>query len=169
MNIGIPKERRPFEFRVGMTPAGVEALTRLGHPCYVEHEAGLGAGFNDMDYEQAGARIVYAPEEAFGRADLVLKVARPLYEELQWLRPGVSIAGLLHLASARHEKIELLKEKEITAIAYEQIRLPDGSTIWGDECWWEEFTVQDHTLQEAQVSLEEHKEVLRAVFAGAGA
>lgn len=127
MNIGIPKERRPFEFRVGMTPAGVEALTRFGHPCYVEHEAGLGAGFNDMDYEQAGARIVYAPEEAFGRADLVLKVARPLYEELQWLRPGVSLAGLLHLASARHEKIELLKNKEITAIAYEQIRLPDGS------------------------------------------
>ena len=97
MNIGIPKERRPFEFRVGMTPAGVEALTKLGHPCYVEHEAGLGAGFSDMDYERGGARIVYSPEEAFGRADLVLKVARPLYEELQWLSGDAAIAGLLRL------------------------------------------------------------------------
>jgi len=127
MNIGIPKERRPFEFRVGMTPAGVEALTKLGHPCYVEHEAGLGAGFSDMDYERGGARVVYSPEEAFGRADLVLKVARPLYEELQWLSGDAAIAGLLHLTSSRKDKIDLLQHKQITAIAYEQVRLPDGS------------------------------------------
>lgn len=126
MNIGIPKERRPFEFRVGMTPAGVEALTRLGHPCYVEHEAGLGAGFSDMDYERAEARIVYSLEEAFGRADLVLKVARPLLEELHWLRPQTALAGLLHLNSARQDKIVQLQQKQITAIAYEQIRLENG-------------------------------------------
>jgi len=127
MNIGIPKEQRPFEFRVGMTPAGVEALTKLGHPCYVEHEAGLGAGFSDMDYERAGARVVYSAEEAFGRADLVLKVARPLYEELQWMSSDAAIAGLLHLTSSRKDKIDLLQQKQITAIAYEQVRLPDGS------------------------------------------
>jgi len=126
MNIGIPKERRPFEFRVGMTPAGVEALTKLGHPCYVEHEAGLGAGFSDLDYERAGARIVYSAEEAFGRADLVLKVARPLSEELQWLPPRMALAGLLHLNSARQEKVVMLQQKEITAIAYEQIQLENG-------------------------------------------
>jgi len=127
MNIGIPKERRPFEFRVGMTPTGVEALTRLGHPCYIEHEAGLGAGFSDMDYERAGARIVYSPEEAFGRADLVLKVARPLYEELKWISSNATIAGLLHLTSTRKDKIDMLQQKQITAIAYEQVGFPDGS------------------------------------------
>lgn len=127
MNIGIPKERRSFEFRVGMTPAGVQMLTQAGHTCYVEHEAGLGAGFTDQDYEQAGARIAYSPHEVFGRGDIVLKVARPLHEELEWLRPGTTVAGLLHLSSARQDKIELMHEKQITAIAYEQIELPGGT------------------------------------------
>ena len=60
MNIGIPKEKRTFEFRVGMTPAGVQMLTQAGHTCYIEHEAGLGAGFSDREYEQAGGRIAYS-------------------------------------------------------------------------------------------------------------
>ena len=127
MNIGIPKEKRPFEFRVGMTPIGVQMLAKEGHTCYIEHEAGLGAGFSDLDYEQAGGRIVYSAHEVFGRADLLMKVARPTYEEIEWLRPETSIAGLLHLNSSRKDKIDLLQEKEITAIAYEQIQLPDGS------------------------------------------
>jgi len=127
MNIGIPKERRPFEFRVGLTPGGVQMLTQKGHMCYVEHEAGIGAGFSDFEYEHAGARVVYSGHEVFGRADLVLKVARPIYEELEWLAPGTAIAGLLHLASARSDKIDILAQKDITAISYEQILLPDGS------------------------------------------
>jgi alanine dehydrogenase len=127
MNIGIPKERRPFEFRVGMTPIGVQMLAKEGHTCYIEHEAGLGAGFSDQDYEQAGGRVVYSAHEVFGRADLLMKVARPTYEEIEWLRPETTIAGLLHLNSSRKDKIDLLQEKEITAIAYEQIQLPDGS------------------------------------------
>jgi alanine dehydrogenase len=126
MNIGIPKERRPFEFRVGLTPIGVEMLSKEGHTCYIEHDAGLGAGFSDLDFEHAGGRIAYSSHEVFGRADLLLKVARPTYEELEWLRPGTSIAGLLHLNSSRKDKIDILQEKEITAIAYEQIQLPDG-------------------------------------------
>ena len=73
MNIGIPKERRPFEFRVGLSPAGVEILTQKGHTVFVEHEAGAGAGFSDTDYEHAGASVVYSTEEAFGRADLLLE------------------------------------------------------------------------------------------------
>lgn len=125
MNIGIPKEVRPFEFRVGMTPAGVQLLCQQGHTIYVEHEAGLGAGFSDLDYEQAGARIAYSPHEVFGRADLLLKVARPLYQELEWLRPGTTLAGLLHLASASQDKLDLIEEKMISAIAYELIRV-DG-------------------------------------------
>ena len=127
MNIGIPKERRPFEFRVGLSPAGVEILAQDGHKVFVEHEAGLGAGFSDTDYEKAGANLVYSTEEAFGRADLVLKVSRPLQEELDWLRPGTILAGFLHLASAQQDKVDILLEKKITSIAYEQIKSSDGS------------------------------------------
>lgn len=127
MNIGIPKERRPFESRVGLSPAGVEILTQHGHQVYVEHEAGVGAGFDDRAYETAGARLAYSAEEVFIRADLMLKVARPLKEELDWLRPSTVLAGILHLASAREDKTEVLLDKKITSIAYEQIQLPDGS------------------------------------------
>ena len=127
MNIGIPKERRPFEFRVGLTPEAVQMLAEDGHLCYVEHNAGVGAGFSDQEYERSGARVVYSPHEVFGRADLLLKVARPIYEELEWLRPNTTIMGLLHLSSARLDKIKVLQEKQITAIPYEQITLADGT------------------------------------------
>ena len=127
MYIGIPKERRPFEYRVGMSPAGVEILTQKGHQVYVEHEAGVGAGFIDLEYEQAGARISYSADEVFGRADFLLKVARPTKEEIEWLRPGTTIAGFLHLASTQRDKVDLLLEKKITSIAYEQIEKADGT------------------------------------------
>jgi alanine dehydrogenase len=127
MNIGIPKERRPFEERVGLSPAGVEILTQHGHQVYVEHEAGVGAGFEDREFEEAGARLVYSPEEVFVRADLMLKVARPTRQELDWLRPNTTLAGLLHLAASREDKVETLLAKKITSIAYEQIEDPDGS------------------------------------------
>jgi len=128
MNIGIPKERRPFEFRVGLPPAGVEILKHQGHAIFVEHEAGIGAGFSDEEYERAGARVVYSSEEVFGRADLLLKIARPMKEEIGWLRPGSMLAGLLHLASARQDKIDLMLKNKITAIAYELIEEEDGTT-----------------------------------------
>jgi alanine dehydrogenase len=127
MNIGIPKERRPFEFRVGMSPAGVEILTQRGHQVYVEHEAGVGAGFSNQEYEKAGARVAYSADEVFGRADLLLKVARPTKEEIEWLRPGTTLAGFLHLASTRRDKVDLLLEKKITSVAYEQIEMADRS------------------------------------------
>jgi len=126
MNICIPKERRPFEFRVGLSPNGVNLLTSSGHKCHIEHNAGLGAGFTDQDYITAGADIVYSPHEIFGRADLILKVARPTNEEIEWIQPGTTVAGLLHLRSAKREKIEKLVSKNITTIAYEQIRTPNG-------------------------------------------
>lgn len=127
MNIGVPKERRPFEYRVGLTPQAIEELSKFGHICYVEHNAGLGAGFSDQDYEQAGARIAYSSREVFGRADLLLKVARPLQEEMEWIRPETILAGLLHLTSARQDKVDILLKNMITAVAYEQIQLQDGS------------------------------------------
>jgi alanine dehydrogenase len=116
-----------MEYRVGLTPAGVELLTREGHTCYVEREAGLGAGFSDYDYERAGARIVYTSDEVFGRADLLLKVTRPTDEEMEWVPEGQTMAGFFHLASARRIKVTMLLEKKVTAIAYETIQRDDGS------------------------------------------
>src|SRR5512137_75725 len=127
MDIGIPRERRESEYRVGLTPIGVQLLTAEGHAVYVERDAGVGAGFSNRDYEQAGARIVYQPQEAFGRADLVLKVARPTAEECEWLREGQTLMGLLHLVAARHSRVETLLEKGVTAIGYEMIQNDDGS------------------------------------------
>jgi alanine dehydrogenase len=127
MDIGIPRERRESEYRVGLTPIGVQLLTAEGHAVYVERDAGVGAGFSNRDYEQAGARIVYQPQEAFGRADLVLKVARPTAEECEWLREGQTLMGLLHLAAARRSRVETLLEKGVTAIGYEMIQNEDGS------------------------------------------
>jgi len=127
MNIGIPRERRPFEFRVGLSPAGVEMLTQSGHKVFVEHDAGVGAGFSDADYEKVGASLIYSCEEIFGRSDVLLKVARPVMEELEWINPESILAGFLHLASARQDKIDILLKKKITSIAYEQIRAEDGS------------------------------------------
>jgi alanine dehydrogenase len=127
MYIGVPKERRPFEYRVGLSPAGVDYLSRQGHHVFVEHDAGVGAGFSDQDYEQAGARIAYAPDEVFGRGDLILKIARPMQQELEWIQSGAAVAGFLHLASTREDRIKTLLENKITAIAWEQVQNPDGS------------------------------------------
>lgn len=127
MDIGVPRERRPNEHRVGLTPAGVELLTAAGHHCYVENDAGRGAGFSDVDYERAGARIVYSPEEAYGRGELVLKVGRPTAEEVDWLSDGATLLGFLHLAAGRRERVAGLLAKRVTAIAYETIQNDDGS------------------------------------------
>jgi alanine dehydrogenase len=127
MNIGIPRERRPDENRVGLTPAGVERLSADGHRCYVERGAGLGAGFSDEDFAHTGAQVVYSGEEAYGRADLVVKVARPIAEELKWLRRGQTVLAFWHLASASPDNLETLLKQDITAIAYETIQADDGT------------------------------------------
>jgi alanine dehydrogenase len=127
MHIGIPRERRPDENRVGLTPAGVQLLNSDGHRCYVEKGAGLGAGFTDHDYERAGAQIVYSGEEVYGRSDLLLKVSRPTAPEMDWLRTGQTVMSFWHLASAAPEKLAILRERQITAIAMELVQADDGS------------------------------------------
>ena len=127
MNVGIPKERRPFEFRVGLTPAGVEALCQHSHVVFIEHEAGLGAGYSDKEYEKAGGRIVFSVDEVFGRADYLLKFARPTDQELDLIQPGTTFLGYLFLASTRQSKVDVLLRDKITSIAYEQIQEADGS------------------------------------------
>ena len=127
MIICIPKERRSFEYRVGLSPQGVEILIQNGHTVFIEHDAGQGAGFPDGEYEKMGAKIAYAIDEIYGRAELLLKIARPLDDELDMIQPGTTIAGFLHLASAQQNKIDALLKDKITAIAYEQIKEADGS------------------------------------------
>ena len=127
MNIGVPRERRADENRVGLTPAVIELLAAAGHTCYVETEAGIGAGFSNTDYERAGARIVYSPHEAYGRAHLIVKVARPMEDEVELVPESGTLMCFLHLAVARRERVETLLGKRVTAIAYETIQNDDGT------------------------------------------
>lgn len=127
MDIGVPREQRDYEKRVGLTPAGCRAIVSEGHRVYVETGAGAGAGFSDPDYQQAGAEIVFSSLEAFQRADLVLKVTPLLPREYQLLRNSQVVFGFQHLAAAPYELIEVFAEKRITAIAFETIQRADGS------------------------------------------
>jgi len=122
MNICIPKERRDSEYRVGLTPAGIQLLHQAGHTCFIEHEAGVGSGFSDFDYQQAGGQIVYSGEEIYGRSDLLIKVARPTAQEFHWMRENSIIMGFLHLAAGSTQSADHLTNKSITAIGYEIIQ-----------------------------------------------
>jgi alanine dehydrogenase len=102
-------------------------LAAEGHNCYVESGAGLGAGFTDLDYQRAGARIVYSGEEVYGRGEFVLKVARPTVEEFEWVQEGQVLMGFVHLAAAQRSKVELLLKKRVTVIAYETVENDDGN------------------------------------------
>ncbi len=127
MNFGVPREIRDLERRVGLTPAGVRTLVQAGHTVYVERDAGVGAGFHDEAYRQAGAEIVYSAAEAYGRADIVAKTTRPAAKEHIHFRPGQTIFSFLHLPVASPDLYEALATRNITAVAYEMIQDVDGS------------------------------------------
>lgn len=124
MRVGIPKERKDQEYRVGITPAGVMQLVEAGHEVLVEAGAGEGSGITDEEYARRGARITKDPAEVWG-ADLVMKVKEPIPEEYQFLRPGLILFAYLHLAPSRELTVALL-ENRVVAIAYETVQLPDG-------------------------------------------
>ncbi len=126
MEIGIPKEVRDLESRVGLTPSGVSSLIRHGHTVYVENNAGVAAGFSDETYRHSGAQIVYSAAEVYGRSDVVVKVTRPTAGEHALFRPGQILIAFLHLAVASPDFFTALREREITAIAAEMIELPNG-------------------------------------------
>lgn len=126
MNICIPKERRDSEYRVGLTPAGVQLLVSRGHQIFVEHEAGVGSGFPDHAYQEAGGTIVYSGDEVYGRADLILKVAPPTDKEYGWMREETTLMGFLHLSASRTSDVNTLLEKNITAVGYEIIQDSEG-------------------------------------------
>ncbi len=130
MNFGIPKELPPFkeipEYRVGFSPMAVKELLLYGAKVYVETGAGEGAGFSDEEYTKAGAEVVYSKEEAYRRADIVLKVRRPQQEEYSLIKDGQIIMGFIHLITATKEFIQVVKEKRITLVGYEIIQKDDG-------------------------------------------
>ena len=98
MLVGVPKEIKDNEFRVGMTPAAVAELVHHGHRAIVEKGAGVGSGSPDEEYARAGAELVDTPAEIFARAEMVVKVKEPLAEERKLLRPGQILFTYLHLA-----------------------------------------------------------------------
>jgi alanine dehydrogenase len=120
MLIGCPKEIKPQEFRVGMTPAAAMEATRAGHCVIVETQAGAGAGFTDDAYRAAGAEIVDTAEEVFARAELIVKVKEPQAVERKRLREGQVLFTYLHLAPDPEQTRDLI-DSGCTAIAYETV------------------------------------------------
>ena len=98
MRIGVPKEIKNHEYRVGLVPSSVAELVHHGHSVMIERGAGLGAGVTDREYEAAGAVIVDGPDRIFAEAEMIVKVKEPLAEERRRLRPGQVLFTYLHLA-----------------------------------------------------------------------
>ncbi len=126
MIIGVPKEIKVDENRVGLLPAGAEQLVTDGHRVLVETGAGLASGAKDEDYQTAGARIVTASGQLYREADLIIKVKEPLPPEYPLVRPGQAIFCYFHFA-ANGELTTAMQERRIVAIAYETVTSADGS------------------------------------------
>jgi len=126
MRIGVPKEIKNNEYRVGMVPAGVRELTVAGHEVLVETGAGNGIGVDDAQYKAAGASIANTAPEVFEKADLIVKVKEPQPAECAMLRPGQVLFTYLHLAADPVQAKGLMKSGS-TAIAYETVTAPNGS------------------------------------------
>jgi len=126
MIIGVPKEIKPEEYRVAMTPGGVREAIHHGHEVVVERGAGEGSSMRDDDYAGAGARFVDTPAEVFAQADMVLKVKEPQPSEVALLRPDQVLFTYLHLAPNEKLTRDLMDTGAI-CIAYETVELPDRS------------------------------------------
>jgi alanine dehydrogenase len=126
-SFGVPKEVRPREDRVGLTPAAVDALVKASHQVFVEREAGSGAGFPDEAYRAVGGQIVYNAKEAYKRADVVVKVARPTADEYNNFRTGQMLLSFLQLAVASPDLLAAFEQWELTTIAYETIQDERGA------------------------------------------
>jgi alanine dehydrogenase len=126
MLVGVPKEIKDSEYRVGLVPSAVRELTANGHQVIIEQKAGLGAGLADADYEAVGAKIVSAADEVYARAELVVKVKEPLAHERKKLRRGQVLFTYLHLAADPEQAADLIGSGVI-AIAYETVTSPHGT------------------------------------------
>jgi len=127
MIVGVVKEVKTEEYRVGAPPSAAEVLTRAGHEVLVETKAGEGSGFSDDEYSKAGAKIAKNAEEVWEKAEMIYHVKEPIPSEYPLLRKGQILWTYLHLAAAKELTLTLM-EKGITGIAFETVELSDGST-----------------------------------------
>jgi alanine dehydrogenase len=126
MIIGVPKEIKISENRVGLTEAGVKQLVSEGHTLYVQKDAGLGSGISNEAYEEAGATLLDSIGEVYAKADMIVKVKEPLPDEYDLMKENQILFTYLHLA-AEKKLTEVLCKKKVKAIAYETIEGPNGS------------------------------------------
>ncbi|MBI4386162.1 MAG: alanine dehydrogenase [Elusimicrobia bacterium] len=126
MKIGVPKEIKNREHRVGLVPGGVRALARDGHTIFIEKGAGLGCGITNEEYRDAGAKIVSNKRRLFGDSEMIIKVKEPLAQEYDFFHEGQILYTYLHLAAAP-KLAAALRRAKIKAVAYETIQLADGS------------------------------------------
>ena len=126
MKVGIPKEIKNNENRVGMTPAGVSTLVAHGHEVSVQHTAGEGSGFSDEAYVEAGARILPDIESVYRECDMIVKVKEPIEPEYQLVRPGQLLFTYFHFACEK-ELTEAMLQSGAVCLAYETVQLPNGS------------------------------------------
>ena len=126
MRVGVPKEIKNLEFRVGMVPAGVAELVHDGHEVFVETNAGAGIGMSDADYEAAGAKVLPTAKDVFESSELIIKVKEPQLNECEMLNKDQVLFTYLHLA-ADPAQTEALIKSGTTAIAYETVTAADGS------------------------------------------
>ena len=126
MKVGIPKEIKNNENRVGMTPAGVAAMTGRGHEVYVQHTAGDGSGFSDDEYVGAGAKIVPTIEAVYREAEMIVKVKEPIEPEYNLVRKGQLLFTYFHFACEKELTDAMLKSGAI-CLAYETVQLPNGT------------------------------------------
>lgn len=122
MTVGIPKEIKTDEYRVGITPSGVMELVKVGHDVLVQMDAGIGSGFENGDYEKAGAILVPTANEIYQRSQMIMKVKEPIEAEYELLREGQILFTYLHLAADKR-LTEVLLEKKVTSLAYETLRV----------------------------------------------
>ncbi len=125
MKVGIPREVKNNEFRVGITPVGVHELVGHGHQVLVEKDAGVGSSISDEDFVAQGATIVGSADDVWAGSDMVMKVKEPVPEEYHRLREGLTLFTYLHLAADQPLTEELMRRK-VTSIAYETVQLPSG-------------------------------------------
>jgi alanine dehydrogenase len=125
MIVAVPKEVKDNEYRVGLVPAGVKALTMAGHSVLVQKSAGEGSGISDQEYVTAGAQIIGSAEEAWSRAEMVVKVKEPIASEYGLLRENLILFTYLHLAPAR-ELTRAMLDSGVTGVAYETITNEHG-------------------------------------------
>ncbi len=125
MKIGVPKEIKNNEYRVGLIPAGVGEYVRNGHQVYVESGAGEGSAIPDEAYVAVGATILDSAEEVWAEADMIVKVKEPLAPEYDRMKPDQIVYTYFHLAAVP-ELAKVLVEREVTSVAYETIQLDDG-------------------------------------------